>query len=133
MANILVLSDEEVICTVIKSVLGNARNDTVVSASSLVQANALAQQQVPDLIVLEFVARIDDLDIGIPVYQEIKRIELLQQVPVLFWMVPNPTLIYSQAQQLGIAGCVTMPSQPKELVEARDVILARGTYYPPLK
>ena len=133
MANILVLSDEEVICTVIKSVLGNARNDTVVSASSLVQANALAQQQVPDLIVLEFVARIDDLDIGIPVYQEIERTELLQQVPVLFWMVPNPSWIYPQAQQLGVAGCVTMPSQPNELVEARDLILAGGTYYPPLK
>jgi DNA-binding NarL/FixJ family response regulator len=87
---------------------------------------------VPDLIVLETVAWIDDLDIGIPVYQQIKRIESLQLVPVLFWNVPNPTYTNPKAQQLGVAGCVMMPSQPNELIEARDTILAGGTYYPPL-
>ncbi len=133
MANILVLNDDEDICAVIKLVLENARNDTITTAYSLAQVKALAQQQTPDLIVLEPVARIDYLDIGIPVYQQLKRIESLQQVPVLFWMVPNPMHIYPHAQQLGVAGCVSMPSQPKELIEARDVILAGGTYYPPLK
>ncbi len=133
MANILALSDDADICRVIKIVLENARNDTVTTASSLAQVKALTQQQVPDLIVLEFVARIDDLNIGIPVYQQVRGIEAFQEVPVLFWMVPNPTYTYPKAQQLGVAGCVLMHSQPKDLVEARDVILAGGTYYPPLK
>lgn len=132
MANILVVSDDPDILGVVKIVLENACDDTVTTASSLAQVKALAQQQVPDLIVLEYVARIDDIDIGIPVYQQIKSVESLQQVPVLFWMVPNPTRLYPEAQQLGVAGCVTMPSPPAELLKARDVILAGGTYYPPL-
>jgi CheY-like chemotaxis protein len=133
MANILVLSDDEVMCALVKVVLEREHNDTVTAVSSIDQVKSFAQQQIPDLIVLEFVARIDDLDIGIPVYQQIRRIASLQQIPVLFWMVPNPTYTYPKAQELRVAGCVAMPSQPKELIEARDVILAGSTYYPPLK
>ena len=132
MANILALSDDEDICDVIQIVLERACHDTVIAVSNLAQAAAAAQQHRPDLIVLEFVARMDDLAIGIPVYQRIRKLEWLHEVPVLFWMVPNPTRIYPQAQQLGVAGCIAMPSQPEELVEARDVILSGGTYYPPL-
>ena len=114
-------------------ILVDARNDTVTIASSLAQVKTLAQQQVPESIVLEFTAQIDDYSNAIPVYQQIKRIEPFQQVPVVFWMVPNPTWVYPKAQQLGVAGCVMMPSTPDELVKARDLILAGSTYYPPLK
>jgi CheY-like chemotaxis protein len=133
MANILVLSGEEVILRALTRILVDARSDTVTTASSLIQVRAFAQQQVPDLIILEFTAQIDEYNLGIPVYQQIRGIEAFQEVPILFWMVPNPTYTYPTAQQLGVAGCVTMPSQPKELIEARDVILAGGTYYPRLK
>jgi DNA-binding NarL/FixJ family response regulator len=34
---------------------------------------------------------------------------------------------------IGVAGCVAMPSTPDDLIEARDVILAGGTYYPSLE
>ncbi len=133
MANILVLSGEVDILKVLTRILVDARNDTVTTASSLIQVRALAQQQVPDLIILEFTSQIDEYNSGIPVYQQIRGIEAFQEVPVLFWMVPNPTYTYPKAQQLGVAGCVLMPSSPKDLIEARDVILAGGTYYPPLK
>lgn len=132
MANILVLGGEKDILRLVVRILMEARNDTATPASSLAQAEVLAQQQSLDLIVLDFIASIGEHDGGISVYQQIRRIESLRQVPVLFWMVPNPTRIYPEAQQLGVAGCVTMPSPPAELVKARDVILAGGTYYPSL-
>ena len=94
MANILVLSGEEDILSVLTRILVDARNDTVTIASSLAQVKTLAQQQIPELIVLEFTAQIDDYSNAIPVYQQIKRIEPFQQVPVVFWMVPNPTWVY---------------------------------------
>ncbi len=52
MANILVLSGEVDILKVLTRILVDARNDTVTAASSLIQVRALAQQQVPDLIIL---------------------------------------------------------------------------------
>ena len=132
MAHILVLSNDKDICGVIEFLLNRERNDTVISASDLQKVQALAQQQVPDLIILESTVRVFGDQSGFPVYQQLRTIESLKQVPILFWMIPNPSRVNPEAQQLGVAGCVAMPSQPQELLEARDVILAGGTYFPPL-
>ena len=132
MAHILILSNDKDICGVIEFLLNQERNDTVSSASDFQKVRALAQQQIPDLIILESTAHVFQDQSGFPVYQQLRTIESLKQVPILFWMVPNPGRFNPEARRLGAAGCVAMPSQARELLDARDVILAGGTYFPPL-
>jgi DNA-binding NarL/FixJ family response regulator len=108
------------------------RNDVVTSAADLETVRTFAAQRLPDLIILEFsfTAQVFEHQLGFPVYQQLRAIESLKRVPVLLWMVPNPKRVKPEAQRLGMAGYVAMPSGTQELLKARDVILAGGTYYP---
>ncbi len=128
-ANILFVSDDEDIQQMVKLILGRDRNDSVKIAANLDELAASIEQQIPDLVILEFTTYISDHQPGFPVFHHIKSIRPLRDIPVLFWMVPNPKWVNPEAQRLGVAGCVRMPAEAQELVKACDVILAGGTYY----
>ncbi len=129
-ANILFISNDEDVCRMIEHVFSHGRADVVTSTADLEMVRTFAMQRPPDLIILDFTAQVFEHQRGFPAYQQIQAIESLKQVPVLLWMVPNPKRVKPEAQRLGIAGYVVMPSGTRELLMARDVILAGGTYFP---
>jgi DNA-binding response OmpR family regulator len=72
---------------------------------------------------------LSELD-GSEVYQQIRAISALEQVPVLVQTAWDQGRSYPEAQRLGAVGCLTFPLAPQEILAARDAALEGRTYYP---
>jgi len=113
----------------LKLILEGERNDEVITCiPDFHKIQSVVEREQVDLVLLTFV--IDKRD-SFLLYQQLRSIPSLRETPVLFWRVPRPKAVYSQAQQFGIAGCIHYIFQPQDLLAARDAVLAGGTYYPP--
>lgn len=112
----------------LKLILESERNDKVITCiPDFHEIQSIVERKQVDLVLLTFV--INKLD-SFLLYQQLRSIPSLSEIPVLFWRVPHPKAVYSQAQQCGIAGCIHYIFQPQDLLAARDAVLAGGTYYP---
>jgi DNA-binding response OmpR family regulator len=124
---VLVIDDKPGVGDMIQTVLGRGRNDQVRYANGGRKGLVTAEHNPPDLIILNIA--ISGLD-GAEVYQRIRTIPALGQVPVLFQVAWDPERSYPVAQEIGAAGCLTLPYGPQELLAARDAALRGETYYP---
>jgi len=70
-----------------------------------------------------------DLD-GWEVYQKIKAITALKQVPVLLTEAFSTESIYPKAKRVGMDGYLIKPFTVPELLTARQALLDGKTYYP---
>ena len=129
MAKVLVIDDEPAWEELIKLMLERERDDEVLFAPGGRQGLAVAEQERPDLILLDIV--MPDLD-GWEVYQRLRAVPALQATPILFQAAMSPEMVYSEAQRVGAAGYVCEPYAPNDLLAARDAALQGDTYYPPL-
>lgn len=115
----------------IERVLVEERKDEVFATSYDRQTLNEADQNPPDIIMLS--ATLSEPD-AFQVYQQLRARASLQNIPVLFWRVPNPRYTCPRAQAAGVAGCLEfMSSHNKDnLLKARDVVAEGGSYYPSL-
>jgi len=128
-SKVLVIDDEPEIGELIRLILDWGRTDEVKSALGGRQGLIAAEQDPPDLIILDIM--LPDLD-GYEVYQRLRKIPALHNVPILFQSAKSPQIVYPKAQQLGAIGYILLPYTPQELLAARDAALMGKPYYPPL-
>jgi DNA-binding response OmpR family regulator len=124
---VLVIDDNPGIGDLIQTILGRGRNDEVRYAGGGRRGLAAAEQDPPDLIILN--TTMPDSS-GIEVCRQLRAIPVLEQTPVLFQTAWDQARSYPEAQRLGAAGCLTLPIGPHELLAARDAALEGETYYP---
>jgi len=125
---VLVIDDmremEEMMCLL----LAHKRNDQVTFARNGRQGLALAEQDPPQLVILDLM--MPDLH-GYEVFRRLKAMPALQNVPVILLTVLPSPMVYPEAQRLGIAGYICKPFEFEDLLAARDAVLRGETYYPP--
>ena len=126
---VLVIGAEPEMGELIEFILARGRNDEVKFALGGREGLAVAEQEPPDLIILDVM--MPDLN-GWEVYRRLRMVPALQNVPVLFQSPMSPEMVYPEAQRLGAVGFVRQPYGPQELLAARDAALRGDTYYPPL-
>ena len=129
MAKVLLIDDEPGWERLVKLILERERDDEVLFALGGRQGLIVAEQECPDLILLDIM--MPDLD-GWEVYRRLRAAPTLHTTPILFQAAISPERVYSEAQRVGAAGYVCEPYAPKDLLAARDAALQGDTYYPPL-
>jgi CheY-like chemotaxis protein len=129
MAKVLIIDDEPELERLIELILERERDDKVLFAPGGRQGLIVAEQERPDLILLDIM--MPDLD-GWEVYQRLRAIPTLQATPIIFQAAISPKRVYPEAQRMGAAGYMCEPYAPKDLLAARDAALQGDTYYPPL-
>ena len=126
---VLVIDDmremEEMMCLL----LAHERDDRVTFARNGQQALTLAEQDPPQLVILDLM--MPDMN-GYEVFRRLKAIPSLQNVPVILLTVLPSPMVYPEAQRLGVAGYICKPFEFQDLLAARDAVLKGETYYPPL-
>jgi DNA-binding response OmpR family regulator len=126
---VLVIDDMREMEEMMGLLLAHERDDRVAFARGGLQGLAIAEQESPELIILDLM--MPDL----PGYEVFRRLQVnpaLRNVPVLLLTVVPPQMVYPQAQQLGIAGYICKPFEFETLLAARDALLRGETYYPSL-
>jgi len=109
---ILVVDDEEDMARALKVRL-KANGYNVVFASDSVQAFAIANQENPDLILLDILIPGGG---GFVVAERLKQSTATDRIPIIFLTgIPGEE---ERAYKLGASAYVTKPYQPEELMEA---------------
>jgi CheY-like chemotaxis protein len=126
---VLVIDDDPEWIDLIKLMLTRSRNDQVIAACGGQEGLVKAEQDPPDLIILDLM--MPGLT-GYEVYERLRAIPGLQHIPVLFQSAKPRWIVYPEAQRLGAAGYLREPYRPQDLFAARDAALKGETYYPPL-
>jgi DNA-binding response OmpR family regulator len=123
---ILVIEDEVEMGELIRLFLSRV-GDEVQTATNGRQGIVMAEQDPPDLIILDLM--LPDLN-GWEVYQIIKETTALRQVPVLLTEAFTAESIYPEAKRVGMDGYLIKPFTLPELLTARQALLDGKTYYP---
>ena len=124
---VLVIDDVPEMEEMIRLLLAYERNDQVRFALSGSAGLAIAEQDPPDLIILDvMMPKIN----GYEVCRRLKSTPVLRDIPVLFLTVVPPRLGYAETQRLGGAGYLCKPYQISDILAARDAVLRGETYYP---
>ena len=126
---VLVIGSEPEMGMLIEFILARGRNDEVKFALGGREGLVVAEQEPPDLIILDLM--MPDLN-GWEVYRLLRMVPALQNVPLLFQSPRSPEMVCPEAERLGAVGFVRQPYGPQALLAARDAALRGGTYYPPL-
>jgi DNA-binding response OmpR family regulator len=113
----------------IELILTRNRGDGVEWMSDARQALVRAEQEHPDLIIIEFtLPEVDAFDIC----QQFRGGSTLRDIPILLWRVTVPRYVHARAHELGLAGYLPFPCGPEKLLAARDAAIGGGTFYPAL-
>ncbi len=65
-------------------------------------------------------------------YQAIRSFDNGKRIPVVFWRTDWFATHLQEATSLGIRGYIPVVYQPKEIIAARDAVIAGGNYFPRL-
>jgi CheY-like chemotaxis protein len=126
---VLVIDDMSEMEEMMELLLAHERDDRVAFAFGGLQGLALAEQQSPELIILDLM--MPDLT-GYEVFRRLALNPALAHVPVLLLTVMPPQMVCPEAQRLGIQGYIRKPFEFETLLAARDTLLRGKTYYPSL-
>jgi CheY-like chemotaxis protein len=113
MKRILVIDDEDGIRHLIRFSLEALTDWEVMTAASGIDGLAIAQNHLPDAILLDVM--MPDLD-GIATFAQINLNPLLQNTPTIFLTAKATATEYEELLTLGIAGVITKPFKAKTLV-----------------
>ena len=126
---VLVIEDEPMIIDLIKLIL---RTDNVQSAISGREGLAMAEDDPPDLIILDLslpdTASSSNWD-EFEVCRRLKANPKLQHTRILLMEGFTPDQVYPKAKQAGALGYLVKPFGVHQLLAARDAILGGKTYY----
>ncbi len=114
---ILVVDDEEDFAKAVKIRL-KANGYDVVLAYDSIQAIMMADQEKPDLIILDILIPGED---GFSISERLKQAEATRPIPIIFLTgVPGGE---GRAYRSGASGYIMKPYQPEELLEAIHKVL----------
>ena len=114
---------------VLKIFLKDRRNDAVTICDPTSQNPQIIARKEPFDLVLIKPTALGELEL-FELCQALWEIPTLSQTPILLWRVAaKPEGFCSQAQQIGVAGCLGYFSSLEELLAARDAVLRGETYY----
>ena len=108
---VLIVDDEEDFAKALKIRL-KANGYDVVSAHDSIQAIMMADQEKPDLIILDIMIPIED---GFTVTERLKQSQATRPIPIIFLTgVPGGE---RRAYKSGASGYIMKPYHPEELLE----------------
>ncbi len=108
---VLVVDDEEDFAKALKVRL-NANGYNVMSAHDSIQAIRMANQEKPDLILLDIIIPGED---GFSVTERLKQSQATQHIPIVFLTgIPGGE---TRAHQLGASAYIMKPYHPEKLLE----------------
>ena len=116
---ILVCDDEVDVAQTVKHRLESVGFEVFI-ASDGIQSVAGAHKHNPDLILL---------DISMPaggghmVYEKLKQSTTTQDIPIMFFSALQESEIIKKTNQLGAAGYITKPYDPKEMISKIQKVL----------
>jgi CheY-like chemotaxis protein len=109
---ILVIDDEENICTIIKICLEYLGGWQVLVAKSSSEGLLLAEIELFDLILLDVV--MPDMN-GLALLRALRINPLTRKIPVILLTAGTQPLNSNECAQLGVAGVITKPFDPVDL------------------
>ncbi len=116
---VLVVDDEEDFAKALKVRLKANRYDVVLAHDSI-QAMMMADQEKPDLIILDIFLPGED---GFSISERLKQTEATRRIPIIFLTgVPGGE---GRAYRSGASGYVMKPYQPERLLETIHRVLER--------
>jgi two-component system, OmpR family, alkaline phosphatase synthesis response regulator PhoP len=117
---ILIIDDEETIQTVVQFGIKIAAGWDVLTAGSGAQGLQTAQQEKPDVILLDVM--MPDMD-GIDTFKALQSHAATAQIPVIFLTAKAQTTEKRQFNELGVSGVITKPFNSLHLPEQISRIL----------
>ncbi len=126
-SRILIVDDEPMTVQLLELILTKERDDRIVMATSGQEGLATAEKEQPDLIIIRIMMH--KLD-GFEVCRRLKQNPALANIPVLLQAAMALDRVYPTAKEIGAAGYLYQPFQPKTLLEARDIVLQGGQFFP---
>ncbi|MCP4418761.1 MAG: response regulator [Chloroflexi bacterium] len=123
---ILIIDDEPMAVQLLELML-EKRNDQIFVATTSQEGLDIAEQVQPDLIIIRIMMR--EID-GVEICRRLKRIPALVNVPVLLQAAKAWEQVYPTAKEVGAAGYLYQPFSMDVLLEARDIVLQGGNFYP---
>ncbi len=111
---ILVIDDEQNLCTVIKACLENIGGWEVLTAQSGREGLLLAETEHPDAILLDVM--MPDMD-GLALFSALQSNVLTLGIPVILLTAKVQTVDLKQFAQLNFAGVIPKPFDPLKLAD----------------
>ena len=118
---VLIIDDEETIQSVVRMGLSLSVNWGVVSASSGQEGLELAQQEQPDVILLDVM--MPEMD-GIATFRALQQSQATQKIPVIFLTAKAQTADRQEFQATGVSGVITKPFNSLHLADQISAILS---------
>ncbi|MCL2266692.1 MAG: response regulator [Treponema sp.] len=119
MKKVLIVDDSEVHLVIAENIL-KTKFETITAISGKEALNLLAKGLVPNLILLDIL--MPEMD-GWEVYNKIKGISLLQNVPIAFLTSLDGVREKLYASRIGAADMITKPYEGKELIARVEKML----------
>ena len=125
-SKILIIDDQEANTKIAKFYLESVGYTSVYTANSAAEGIALAQEIIPDLILLDIV--MPDIN-GFAACRKIKLMEECQNIPILFFSSLDDTQTRIKGYRLGAVDYVAKPLQKNELIARTDAHIQNGLLY----
>lgn len=120
---VLVVDDEIHIVHVVAIKLRNNGYE-VTSAENGAEAFDLAREQNPDIIVTDFQMPVMT---GLELVEKLRQCEQTKDTPVILLTARNFAISQAEQQRLQIAGCLSKPFSPRELLgNIEDILYHRS-------
>jgi len=119
MKKVLIVDDSEVHLVIAENIL-KTKYETITAISGKDALHLLAKGLVPSLILLDIL--MPEMD-GWEVYNKIKGISLLQNVPIAFLTSLDGVREKLYASRIGAADMITKPYEGKELISRVDKMI----------
>jgi len=119
MKKILIVDDSEVHLVIAENIL-KSKYETITAISGKEALNLLTKGLIPNLILLDIL--MPEMD-GWEVYNKIKGISLLQNVPIAFLTSLDGVREKLYASRIGAADMITKPYEGKELLSRVEKML----------
>ncbi|MEO6863409.1 MAG: response regulator [Microcoleus sp.] len=111
---ILVIDDEQNLCSVIEACLEHLGGWMVLIAPDSSQGLLLAESQVPDAILLDVM--MPDMD-GVTLFGLLQKNAATQGIPVIFLTAKVQAMDLNEFADLGVAGVIAKPFDPLGLAQ----------------
>jgi CheY-like chemotaxis protein len=121
---ILVIDDEQNLCSVIQACLEHLGGWRVLISPEASQGLILAETQVPDAILLDVM--MPDMD-GVTLFGLLQKNAATREIPVIFLTAKVQAMDLNEFADLGVAGVIAKPFDPLGLAQQVAGILGWET------
>ena len=109
---ILIVDDDEIQLLIAEAILGS-EYEIITAASGKKALEQIYHGNIPDLILLDIL--MPEMD-GFEVFNRIRAISLLQEIPIAFLTSLDGTIVMEQAQKIGATDFIMKPYSREDLL-----------------